>query len=206
MSNHEAPRSKRRRFAPIALLAGVAGAVLLSLSMTNTLSAFTASITNTTNTAGSGTLAMQETNSDGSIICNSSLTGTASCATINKYGGSTTLIPGAAAQTTTIKIKNTGSIAASTFTLTPSACTSTAQSGVTAGSGNLCQKLNVVIKANGTQVYSGTAAGLTAVQNLTSVAPGTTVTITFDVSIDTSADNTIQGLVASQPLTWTFTS
>lgn len=206
MSNHSAPRPARRRFAPIALLAGAAGVVMLSLSMTNTLSAFTAGIQNTVDTAGSGTLAMQETNSDGSVICNSSLSTTATCATINKYGGNLALVPGAAAQTTTVKIKNTGTVTATTFTLTPGACTSSAQTGVTAGAGNLCSKINLVVKANSTTVYSGTAAAFTLAQTLSSVPAGTTVTFTFDVSLDTTADNTFQGLQISQPLTWAFTS
>ena len=53
---------KRIRFAPVALLAGIFAAVLLSLSLTGTLSGFAASITNTANSAASGTLIMQEQN------------------------------------------------------------------------------------------------------------------------------------------------
>ncbi len=53
---------KRIRFAPVALLAGIFAAVLLSPSITGTLSGFAASITNSSNTAATGTLVMQEQN------------------------------------------------------------------------------------------------------------------------------------------------
>ena len=54
------PRTgKRRRFTPLALLTGAAGVVLLSISMTSTVSAFTASITDTGSTGTAAALAMQ---------------------------------------------------------------------------------------------------------------------------------------------------
>lgn len=82
---------KRRGFTPLLLIAGVAGAVVLSLSMTNTFSAFTAAITNSTNTAASGTVILQETGPGGTpVVCNSTDTpstisiNASTCATINK--------------------------------------------------------------------------------------------------------------------------
>ena len=223
MPAHSAPVSKRRRFTPIALLAGVAGVVLLSLSLNSTLSAFTASITNSNNTAASGTLTMQEAN--GATTCNSTDSTTinvnaATCATINKYGGSTVMAPTNVAGTsnlvtTTITIKNTGTIAAGTFTLTAGACTPSAN-GTPTGSGNLCTKLNVAIyaaaTATGTPIFTGTPAAFNTANGaasplaLTAPAAGVTQSYTFVVSLPNNADNTFQGLSASQPLIWTFTS
>ena len=105
---------KRIRFAPVALLAGIFAAVLLSLSLTGTLSGFAASITNSSNTAASGTLIMQEQNANASVTCLSTdggsvSTNAATCSTINKFGGSTTMTPGNTVNTP-ITIKNTGTV------------------------------------------------------------------------------------------------
>ncbi len=216
MSSTSAQSPRHRRFTPAAVLAGAVGSVALAASMTGTLSAFTASINNTVNTAAAGTLIMQEQNATGSVTCNSTDLGTistnaATCATINKYGGSTTMVPGVPINTT-ISIKNTGTIAANTFTLTPTACTQT-NNGTPNGSAiDFCTQLSVIIKSGTTTIFSGTAAGLataglvTLPAAISPVAPGTTVPITFTTTLAPTAGNTYQGLGASQGLTWTFTS
>ncbi len=51
MSKPRTSALKRIRFAPVALVAGIFAALLLSLSLTGTLSGFAASITNSSNTA-----------------------------------------------------------------------------------------------------------------------------------------------------------
>jgi hypothetical protein len=207
---------------PLVLLAGVASAVVLSLSMTNTLSAFTAAITNSVNTAASGTYVLQETGPSGgaTVTCNSTDGGTvstnaATCATINKYGGSTTMVPTNAAGTsnlvtTTVTFRNTGTATPSTFTLTPGACTQGTNGTSNGTATDFCSKLNVAISANGTTVRTATAAALAtggAIPLPNIPAPGgAAVTYVFTVSIDTSAGNTYQGLSASQPLTWTLSS
>lgn len=204
--------STRRRFTPFALLTGVAGSVVLASSMNGSLAAFTASITNTTNTAASGTVTMQETNFDGSIICNSTdgtggVSGnTANCATINKYGGNVAMVPNQTV-TTNIIIKNTGTAPAATFTLTPGTCAQSVNGTVNGSALDFCKKVNVKVTVGATAVFTGTAFTLTAPIALAApVAPGATVAIKFDVTLDTTADNTYQGLKASQPLTWTFSS
>ena len=74
--------------------------------------------------------------------------------------------------------------------------------------GDLCTKLKVVISSGGTSLYSGFASALTAPITLTVPAAnsGITVSVTFTVSVDGTADNTFQGTSASQPLTWTLST
>ena len=213
-TNAESPRP--RRFTPAAVLAGAVGSIALAASMTGTLSAFTASINNTVNTTAAGTLIMQEQNAAASVTCTSTDAGTistnaATCATINKYGGSTTMVPGTPI-TTTISIKNTGTIAASTFTLTPTACTQVNNGSLNGSATDFCTQLSVVIKSGATTVFTGTALALgtggviTLPAAIAPVAPGTTVPFTFTTTLASTAGNTYQGLGASQGLTWTFTS
>lgn len=209
------PRA-RPRFAPAAVLAGAVGSIALAASMTGTLSAFTASINNTVNTTAAGTLSMQEQNGAGTVTCNSTDAGTistnaATCSTINKYGGGTTMVPGTPISTT-ISIKNTGTVAASTFTLSPTACTQTTNGTVNGSATDFCTQLSVVIKSGATAVFSGTATGLatggviTLPAGVAPVAAGATVPFTFTTTLASTAGNTYQGLGASQGLTWTFTS
>ena len=137
------PRNRRRRrIVPVVWIAGAAAATLLGLAVSGTLSGFTASITNDTNTAGTGTLLMQESNGAGTVFCYSNgvnansavgASNSNTCSTINKLGGDQTnglnLAPGLNSTTTTVKIKNAGSLAASQFTLTPSSCTQSNNTG-----------------------------------------------------------------------------
>lgn len=200
------PPSKRRRFAPLMIVAGLASAIVLSLSMTSTLSAFVAAITNTTDTAAVGTLSLVETAPDGTTKCTSTGSTAVNCGSINKYGGNTAMVPGTTTSTTTVTFTNPGTTAANSFTLTPAACKSTP---ATAGTGDLCTKLNVTITAGGKNLYTGTAAALTAPIALTNVpgaANNPSVAVTFAVTVDASADNTFQGTSASQPLTWTLST
>jgi hypothetical protein len=205
----ESTTKKRKASLPI-LIAGGVSSLVLALGMSPTFSAFTASILNDTNTAGSGTLTMQET-TGATLICNSTdggsvSTNTATCATINKYGGNLAMVPGQTVSTT-INIKNTGTIAASSFSVTPGTCTQATNGTVNGTAVDLCAKINVVVTSGVTPVYTGTAAGFTtAVALAAPVAPGASVPFTFAVTLASSAGNTYQGLKVSQPITWTFQS
>ena len=203
--------NKKRKLSLPLVVAGGVSSLVLALGMSPTFSAFTASIQNSLNTAGTGALVMTETS--GSVSCNSTdgtngLSGnSATCATINKYGGTSTLLtPGGPANTTTVTIKNTGSITPSTFSLTPSTCTQGNLGANNGSASDLCAKLNVKITSGGTTVYDGTAAAFTTAKSLTPIAAGGQATFTFAVSLDSTATNAYQGLQASQPLTWTFQS
>lgn len=207
---------RRRRLVLPVVLAGSVASLILALGLSPTVAAFTASIQNTINTAATGVLSMQESNSDGSVRCNSTdggsiSTNSATCSTINKYGGSTTMVPGQTI-TTNISIANTGTVAAKTFSLTPGACGQSANGTVNGTATDLCTKMTLVITSGSSTVYSGPLSGFTAPVDVlaktttTSVAPGATVPFSFAVTLPAGTDNTYQGLKASQVLTWTFNS
>jgi len=207
---------KRRRGAlalPV-IIAGGISSLLLAFSMTPTFAALAASIQNSVNTAGTGTLVMEEKNSAGTVTCTSTdggsvSTNNATCATINKYGGSMAMTPGSTVSTD-ITIKNTGTTAASSFTVTGGACTQSANGTVNGTATDLCSKLNVVVKSGTTTIYSGTAAGFATSTDIlaklatTNVAAGASIPINISVTLDSSAGNTYQGLKASQAITWAF--
>lgn len=198
-----------------ALLVGLAASGLTAAALTTgALGAFTASILNDTNTLGSGVLIMREQLSDGSIVCESTDGGTinsnsATCSTINKYGGVLEMSPTGDPVSTSVIIENIGTATAQTFTLTAGACTQSNNGTYNGTATDFCSMVNVRILEDGVSIYDGTAAAL-AGTTLTSLAhpvpPNMPFTYTFEVSIDETADNTYQGLQASQPLTWTFTA
>lgn len=217
LSEHiPAAKTKRARFAPLTIATGVLGAVLLSVSMSGTLSGFVASITNSANTAATGALVMQEQNAGATVTCLSTdlgsvSTNTSTCSSINKFGGSTTMYPGNTVSTP-ITIKNVGTVAASTFTLTPGAtCTQSNNGALNGTATDLCAKLNVVITSGALTVFSGTAASLAGALPAAFTMPaapaaGVSVPFTIAVTLSSAAGNTYQGLAASLPLTWTFAS
>ena len=219
---------KQRRFIQLIVAAGLVGAVVMSLAMTNTLSAFVATITNSNDTAATGAVVLQETGAAGGAACNSTDNNSinnnsyATCSTFNKYGGSTTMVPSNAAGTTnnvttTVNFKNTGSSPAASFTMAFGACTASNNGTVNNGSAtDFCSKLHVKVTSGATTVVPDTtAANLAVAANSTVAIPaslipaansGTTVPFTFTTYVDSSAGNTYQGLQASQPITWTLSS
>lgn len=205
------PGPRRRRFAPVIFAGSLGAFVLLALGVGGTLSGFTASINNSTNTAGSGTLVMEE--DQGATTCLSSsgaisAANAGTCAGINKLGGSTTMVPGTPV-VVTLTIKNDGSAPANTFTLTPSACTQSNNGALNGSATDFCAKLDVSIMSGVTTIFSGTAAGLATGGAITlpgPVAAGASVPFTFTTTLDASATNAYQGLAASEPLLWSFGS
>ena len=210
--------TKRRRFTPVAVATGALAVALLAGTATGTLSGFTASITNPTNTAGSGVLTMSEATTGGSpVTCNSTdggsvSTNTATCSGINKLGGNLTMVPGQAVATTVV-IKNTGTVTANTFTLLPGSACTASNNGAVNGSAlaTFCANMNVVITNGATTVFSGTAAtlGTATAASFTmpaTVAPGVSTTFVITTTLASSVTNTSQGLQVSVPLVWTFTA
>ncbi|GAB3499495.1 hypothetical protein [Flexivirga lutea] len=198
--------------APSVVVAGVLGTTALALTTTGTLSAFAASIQNTVNTTTTGSLVLQEQNSDGSVTCLSTdgnTTNAATCSTINKYGGQS-LAPGGST-TTTVKLTNQGSVTPKTFTMTPGNCTqSGAPQGVPAAT-DFCSKVNLNVyaaaTATGTPIYTGSLDTFTTTpQTLTALAPKASQAYTFVVSMPANLGNGHQGLTASQPMTWAMSS
>ncbi|AZZ56895.1 hypothetical protein [Rathayibacter iranicus] len=218
MSNHVSPKRKRVRFAALPLATSISAAALLAVSMSGTLSGFVAGLSNAGNAAASGSLVMEEkTTGSNPVTCVSTdggslSTNTATCSTINEFGGSTTMVPGQTVSTA-VTLKNVGTAAARTFTLAPGAVCEQSANVASVGSGaatDFCDKVKVSISSGSSTVFAGTAASLagSAVKklNTTPVAPGTSTPFTIDVTLDQSATNAYQGLSASVPLTWTFTS
>jgi hypothetical protein len=218
MSAHRAATAasatRRLRWAPLSIAAGVLATGAIALSMNGTLAAFTASITHGSNTAGAATLGMQETGTAGvSGTCNSNdgtaasvAANAASCTTMNLYGAATGLVPGGST-TQSVAIKNTGTAKATTFTLTPGSCTQTAGT-VNGGATDLCSKMTVAITQNGTSVYSGTLAGLNTGGAITLAAldGGATANYSFTVTLPAGLGNSYQGLTATQSLAWAFSA
>lgn len=203
----------RRRFTPVALVAGLSGSLALALGMGASLSGLTATITNTMNTAATAAMAIQETS--GALQCNS-YDATATCSTINKYGGTATpLVPGGS-QNVTITLKNAGTVNAATATLAPGACSATttgvigAQTPTTpnTSAGNLCSQVNIAIYKGtdntGAVVYNGTAAAFTATVNLGALNAGAQQSYYFVVSLPSGATTATQGQQILQQLVWTY--
>lgn len=226
MAQHPSASNPQRRFVALIVAAGLVGAVFMSLAMTNTLSAFVASITNSNDTAASGALVLQETGAAGTgAACNStdaaggvSSNAFTTCTTFNKYGGSTSMVPSNAAGTTntvttTVNFRNTGSAAATAFTMAFAGCTQTNNGTPNGNATDFCTKLHVKVTSGATVVQAdATAAALanTTVNLPAALVPaansGSVVPFTFTTYLDNSAGNSYQGLQASQNITWTLTS
>lgn len=198
------------------MLLGGLMSLAIAFSLTPTFAGLVASIQNSTNTAVTGTLTMQE--KSGSLICNSNdgnTTNTATCASINKYGGETSPITPGKTNTTNITIKNTGSLAATGFTVKGETCTKTNLPGASfSGSGNLCDKIQVKISSGGTTIYDGTATAFASASatniltklSKTSIAANEEIQLKIEATLDASADSTVQGQKVSQPITWQFSA
>lgn len=216
MTNETNEKQGRRRALPLLWISGFIAASLLVLGVNGTLSAWTSAIINnsTNTTEAAQSVALSEANGAGTVCVDTATvadgSNTATCSTINKYGGtvadgSTALVPGAAGNATTVTLKNTGS-SAGDLTVTASGCTKSAGSGT--ATLDLCDYVDVLVECPAaTTTYSGklsafATAGAVAVKNL---AAGASVACTFTVSLPSDAPADIAGQIASQPLTWTLT-
>jgi hypothetical protein len=213
------PRRAKRSLALPVIVAGGVSSLLLAFSLTPTFSALTAAITNNTNTAGTGTLVMQETgpNSAGTATtCNSndgsiSSNQLATC-TINKYGANLGMKPGQTVSTT-IYIKSTGTINANTFSVKGDTCVQSTNGTVSGTATDLCDQYTVKVyaaaTATGTPVYTGTAKafGTAAATDLSGYIPlitnSTGQAFTISVSL-ADVGNSYQGFKITQPMTFTF--
>jgi hypothetical protein len=200
------------------ILSGGVSSLVLALGMTPTLGAFTASIVNAVNGAGTGTIVMQETDSSGSVTCLSTDEGglsvnAASCSAMNRYGGEQFMHPGGSAVVVTY-IRNIGTVAASAFSLTPGACLQSVIGTASDPASDFCSKFAVSITSGSATIFSGTAETLGHVGTidvlsqlgLAKVQPGIPIIVTVTTTMDPSVDNSYQGLKVSQPMTWTFTA
>ncbi|MBN9104744.1 MAG: hypothetical protein J0I14_07045 [Propionibacteriaceae bacterium] len=214
------PRRAKRRLALPAIIAGGLSSMLLAFSLTPTFSALTAAITNDSNTVGTGSLVMQETgpnNAGTQVTCTSGAAGTATCSTINKFGGDNpttsgymALKPGGST-TTTVKFKNIGSVSASTFTVAGGTITKANNGSVngTASVAALGSAFKIKITSGSNTVFDDTATAFAATASSPLTIPGAVavngeVTLTITTTLQASADATTQGLSITQPIVWTF--
>jgi len=226
---------RRRRTG--ALVAGVLGVVALSFTAVSTLGGFSAAITATGNVS-SGTLVIALDN--GSVWCDSTgangtspvgvggggstATNSSTCVTTLDPFNNLNAVPAGTTTTTTITVKNLGTVTANALTLTPGNCTAVARSdtnGYTGGgTTTFCGKVDVTI-GEGTKCLfpvSATACpALSNANNLSNIptagvtlnggtlAAGGTDAIVIKTQLDTSATNAHQGLKASMPFQWSVT-
>ncbi len=215
------------KWIPLAVVLICAG--VLSASAETSLGGFNAAIINSANTLGSGTILLEEDTptvtcmSTGNPITNNA--GTCSGAGTDTFGGSLNDIPGGAPISTSIKVRNDGTIAAGSFVLTPGAC-SAAQNSATfpyygSDSSGFCSKVDITIENDTVSgsptcvlpAQTGACPALSSTDNLgnfnsavvlSQLAAGASQIYDFKLALDSSANNSDQGLVATMPLTWTI--
>lgn len=186
--------------------AGLVASVALALATSGTMSAYTASISNTTNTASTVSIEMTQGPDASTVACRSTVTGTTTCST-DLYAGSG-LRPGDTTRGTSTVIKNTGGAAASAFSLAPGVC-----NGTVSTSNSICYWLLVTVTwttpSGTTTVISKQNAGAIGGKSFAiSPAPaaGQSGTATVTVSLDPAAPNDSQAQTMNQSLVWTFTA
>src|ERR1700722_17813039 len=207
-------KARRRRFFPLVWLASAGGALALGLGISGTLAGFTASITNNSNTASTGTLALTEKGVSGVGGTGTCGSGDTTCP-LNKFGGQSSMAPdillvgavpsGAIPADTDpdqnvgiVQMTKTGTSRAAPPTLAGNPCTSLPSSG---GQPNLCNDIDVAVYASavaptpgasstyGSQVFYGSATTL-ATTNLivaSGIVPTASEWMTFVVWVDGSA-------------------
>jgi hypothetical protein len=217
---------ERRRLAPLFLVAGMVSAVLLTSSFTGVLASFSAAIRHSSNSVGTTTLLMSET--QGGATCMSTATGvtiasanSGSCSA-DVFGALTTMMPGVPSGAQIVILKNVGASTANSVTLTPLGCT---QSGVGTRPGaslTFCSQVFVNIRATdqaacilpsnssvacpATPTSAATLLSLGSGGSLTlqtsAWLPGASVQFEFILMTDLNAPNNTQGMKASQQLSW----
>jgi hypothetical protein len=227
----EPDRTRRRRFSPLLWTSSLGAMAILSLGVTGTLSQFTASITNDTNevaTAPAAAFGFSEAVFVGGIlqpVCADASAGEAlTCPAVNKYGtdgAAATPIAPDGTRITTVQLENTGvdpGAITGILTLSAGACTQLPAVDPVGSPivGDLCGTATVAIACTTTGTIGagvpvgtttltafGTASTTTPV-TVATLAPGDTVDCTFTTT-QPSNDPTLQGITATQPMTWTFT-
>ena len=203
--------------------AGAVAALLLALSTSGTLSAWTSAVlTNDTNTVATASAVILREVGPSAATCLSSsgVANSFTCSTVNKYGGTTSPLNPGGNQMTDVVFTNVGASAASTFVLTTGSCSQTPVAGSgTPAAANVCTNgdLTVAISCSNGATYTVGSAWTDLVR--TAIAPssipatlthtatlaaGSSFTCRFTVALAAGASVLDQGVTASQPLTWTL--
>ena len=226
---HTSSRRGRRRAAPL-WCAGAVAAVLLCLGVNGTLSSWTqAAITNNSNAAATaGAVALSETGPSAATCTSSSVaSNSATCATINTYGGTATPLSPGSNQTAVTTFTDVGAANAHTsFVLSPGTCSSVytvTATGETAGAAstpNLCTNGDLTVALSCSDgatyaaasawtdlVYAAAAPPTSTKQHIptgTDLNAGSSWTCQFTVTLASTASVLDQNITVSQPLTWTL--
>jgi len=214
---------RTRRSLALAISVGIAATILAAISFLPASSGFTASINNTSNTVGTGTLVMKEDMYG--MTCLSTTEGKITVPNTGECGdiaGELNAVPGHVLETS-LAIENAGTLTANSFTLTPGGCKAFKQSVGGNGLDTFCSKVDIAIQDNTADdqvncVYPkgpGVCPALSNEYNLETlgkqplplvapVKPGESRYYTFYIKIDESATNDHQGLYVNEPLLWTF--
>lgn len=225
--HRHAARRRWPRPGPRGALLGACGtaAALLTLGVDGTLSDWTSAVlTNGTNTVATTTaVILQEVGPDGTAghatqTCRSSdgAANSATCTTINKYGGTTSPLAPGGSQVSDVVFTNLGAADASSFVLTPGTCTSSPSSG-TPTPNNLCTTdLTVALGCSSGSSYTsgaawtdlvyaaGAAGSMPTLTHTPGLASGASATCRFTVALPAGASVLDQGVTVSQPLSWTL--
>jgi hypothetical protein len=226
------PRKGRRR-APLVWIGGAIAAGILILGVNGTLSSWTdAIINNTHNTVASeSAVGLLETGTDQTASCDTATTTTnsATCSTVNKYGGIGTgsgtdasgaqLAPGSH-QTASATLTNNGT-ATGTLTMTPAAdCAASAYPGTTNQdfvNYDICNELTVSVTCAGNSPDTSSLPATTAVVLNdssyagtaftidTALAPGGSTTCTYTLALPSTAPSGFSSQVATQSIQFELT-
>lgn len=227
-------RRSRQRIIGVVAAGALASAALAATAMSASLGGFSATVTNNANTAGSGTLLLQE--GVGSTVCISTGTGTSSSSSISTNDNTscplslfagTNLEPGGPIASATVTLTNPGTLQGSSLTLTPGACSAgdnTSPGGISnsyfgTDTSGFCGKVDVTVEndtstpacvfpsQSSSACPAPSSAGTLAAltsETLPGLASHASATYKVTVGLDASATNADQGLVATVPLTWTL--
>ncbi len=226
----EQPESQRRTrlLGAIPFIFAIIISAALATSVYTALGGFTATITNSGNVYSSGTLLLSE--SQGATTCLSTANPTAivnnanTCSGINLFGNpaQTNGDSAVTASTSTVTVKNVGTLNSSTLTLTPGSCTAVPNTATNPYAGSdtagFCSKVNITIFDGTNCVYPngpGACPPLSNTYNLQTLASGGALTLaalnagssatyTFTVQLDPGVTNADQGLSATESLAWTL--
>lgn len=222
----------RRRVSPLLWTASAVAAAVLALGVNGTLSQFEASITNTNNqvqTAGPNAFGFSESlvqNGQPTQICASASAGqnvncpaSAGAFSINKYGNDggapQPIAPGAVLHTT---VRLTNTVATTTpgglsgnLALMAGTCTNAENPPSSATPGDLCSDVTVQIECDSVPAFTLGPISLTDLSGntypiATDIAPQAFVNCTFITRFpSTDTETTLQDVISTQPLTWTWT-
>jgi hypothetical protein len=187
---------------------GLAAAVLL-LGVSGTLSSWTSAIiTNNDNTTSSAD-AVRLVETSGGQTCDSgtSLTNSALCSQINKYGGTGSPMSPGDVHHVEVLLTNSGT-AAGLLSLAPDTCTSAATASGPHDA-DACDAFTVHLAcvATSDDPFDSDPSTLTAFPggDIATLQPGDSADCTFDVGLPADTLTIYAGQVAAQTLQWTLT-